>query len=195
MKKVTILALIVALASPALALSQKDKKEKKEKGKDKSADVQMIVVFGNDDREATHAYFSKKYGKGNCPPGLAKKNNGCLPPGHAKKRYQVGQRRRCCDRRARAPRRGARGSTPAARSSRSARSRTSFMPSPIGSRMANNSSFSRGFACFWAVVSSCPERSVWIGQGTHSSSRIFMRLSALPKRSRNIQAACVHAPE
>lgn len=26
-----------------------------------------------------------------CPPGLAKKNNGCLPPGQAKKRYQVGQ--------------------------------------------------------------------------------------------------------
>ncbi len=25
------------------------------------------------------------------PPGLAKKNNGCLPPGQAKKRYQVGQ--------------------------------------------------------------------------------------------------------
>ena len=24
------------------------------------------------------------YGGGGCPPGLAKKNNGCLPPGHAK---------------------------------------------------------------------------------------------------------------
>lgn len=27
-----------------------------------------------------------------CPPGLAKKNNGCLPPGQAKKRFNVGQR-------------------------------------------------------------------------------------------------------
>lgn len=27
-----------------------------------------------------------------CPPGLAKKNNGCLPPGQAKKLYNVGQR-------------------------------------------------------------------------------------------------------
>ena len=26
-----------------------------------------------------------------CPPGLAKKNNGCLPPGHAKSRWSVGQ--------------------------------------------------------------------------------------------------------
>jgi hypothetical protein len=24
------------------------------------------------------------YERGGCPPGLAKKNNGCLPPGHAK---------------------------------------------------------------------------------------------------------------
>lgn len=30
-------------------------------------------------------------GPKNCPPGLAKKNNGCLPPGQAKKRYTVGE--------------------------------------------------------------------------------------------------------
>lgn len=27
-----------------------------------------------------------------CPPGLAKKHNGCLPPGQAKKLYNIGQR-------------------------------------------------------------------------------------------------------
>ena len=32
------------------------------------------------------------YGIGGCPPGLAKKNNGCMPPGQAKKLYNVGQR-------------------------------------------------------------------------------------------------------
>src|SRR5262249_37678595 len=32
------------------------------------------------------------YGGGGCPPGLAKKHNGCLPPGQAKKLYNVGQR-------------------------------------------------------------------------------------------------------
>jgi hypothetical protein len=32
------------------------------------------------------------YGVGGCPPGLAKKNNGCLPPGQAKKLYGRGQR-------------------------------------------------------------------------------------------------------
>jgi hypothetical protein len=32
------------------------------------------------------------YGIGGCPPGLAKKNNGCMPPGQARKLYNVGQR-------------------------------------------------------------------------------------------------------
>ena len=32
------------------------------------------------------------YGAGGCPPGLAKKHNGCLPPGQAKKLYNIGQR-------------------------------------------------------------------------------------------------------
>ena len=31
------------------------------------------------------------YGVGGCPPGLAKKNNGCMPPGQAKK-LRAGQR-------------------------------------------------------------------------------------------------------
>lgn len=42
-----------------------------------------------------HAYGAAGpvgYGVGGCPPGLAKKNNGCLPPGQAKKLYNVGQR-------------------------------------------------------------------------------------------------------
>lgn len=32
------------------------------------------------------------YGTGNCPPGLAKKNAICMPPGQFKKLYNVGQR-------------------------------------------------------------------------------------------------------
>ena len=30
--------------------------------------------------------------RGSCPPGLARKDNGCMPPGQAKKVYNVGQR-------------------------------------------------------------------------------------------------------
>ena len=29
--------------------------------------------------------------RGSCPPGLAKKHNGCMPPGQARKLYNVGQ--------------------------------------------------------------------------------------------------------
>ena len=35
-------------------------------------------------------YYGKQYRAGHCPPGLAKKNNGCLPPGQAK-RWAMGQ--------------------------------------------------------------------------------------------------------
>lgn len=36
-------------------------------------------------------YYGEQMRGGHCPPGLAKKNNGCMPPGQAKK-YQVGRR-------------------------------------------------------------------------------------------------------
>ena len=32
------------------------------------------------------------WGNRNCPPGLAKRNNGCLPPGIAKRSFSVGDR-------------------------------------------------------------------------------------------------------
>lgn len=35
-------------------------------------------------------YYAEHYRSGRCPPGLAKKHNGCMPPGQAKK-WQVGR--------------------------------------------------------------------------------------------------------
>lgn len=49
-----------------------------------------VVVTGRD-RGAIYGYYQPLYAAGNCPPGLAKKNNGCLPPGQAKKLWVVGQ--------------------------------------------------------------------------------------------------------
>lgn len=43
--------------------------------------------LGDDQRRVARDFYAR-----NCPPGLAKKNNGCLPPGQAKKRYEVGRR-------------------------------------------------------------------------------------------------------
>jgi len=39
-----------------------------------------------------HAQDDVGYGVGGCPPGLAKKNPPCMPPGQAKKLFGVGQR-------------------------------------------------------------------------------------------------------
>lgn len=46
--------------------------------------------FRDSHRSAVHDYYAKEFRAGNCPPGLAKKHNGCLPPGQAKK-WRVGQ--------------------------------------------------------------------------------------------------------
>ena len=43
------------------------------------------------DRDTVYSYYRGEYAAGNCPPGLAKKDNGCLPPGQAKKMWAVGQ--------------------------------------------------------------------------------------------------------
>ncbi len=44
-----------------------------------------------EDRHRTYAreYYSEQYRGGHCPPGLARKNNGCMPPGQAR-RWNVG---------------------------------------------------------------------------------------------------------
>ena len=43
------------------------------------------------DRRTVYSYYRTEYVAGSCPPGLAKKNNGCLPPGQARKVWAVGQ--------------------------------------------------------------------------------------------------------
>ena len=51
---------------------------------------QQVVVIDRD-RTLVRTYYRNEYVAGRCPPGLAKKNNGCLPPGQAKKMWSVGQ--------------------------------------------------------------------------------------------------------
>jgi hypothetical protein len=52
---------------------------------------QVNVVINDRDRSAVYGYYRTQYAAGHCPPGLAKKNNGCLPPGQAKKLWAIGQ--------------------------------------------------------------------------------------------------------
>jgi len=41
--------------------------------------------FGDRQHVIVRDYYAQEYRGGHCPPGLAKKNNGCMPPGQAKK--------------------------------------------------------------------------------------------------------------
>ena len=79
MKKLLLVAGLAAFACASPAFAKPDKAHAGHaKGKAKSED-RSGRLFAHDARGA-------------CPPGLARKNNGCLPPGQAKKLYNVGQR-------------------------------------------------------------------------------------------------------
>ena len=77
-----VLFSVAGLMAPLPAFA--GKKDKKQTG------AEVAVVFTPDTRDAFRLYFVETHGRGKCPPGLAKKHNGCLPPGHANKRYAVG---------------------------------------------------------------------------------------------------------
>ena len=51
---------------------------------------QQVVIIDRD-RDTLHTYYRNEYAAGRCPPGLAKKNNGCLPPGQVDRVWVVGQ--------------------------------------------------------------------------------------------------------
>lgn len=52
--------------------------------------VQVNVHFADRDRLVVRDYYAPAIARGHCPPGLAKKNNGCHPPGLARQ-YVIGQ--------------------------------------------------------------------------------------------------------
>jgi hypothetical protein len=99
---ITLVALTsVAFALPALA--QKDKDDKPGHGRGgppgqagpppslSSSGAHPAYVASDHDRNATYSYYRSEHAAGRCPPGLAKKDNGCLPPGQAKKRWEYGR--------------------------------------------------------------------------------------------------------
>jgi Ni/Co efflux regulator RcnB len=49
-----------------------------------------VVFFDERRRSVAHNYYQEQFTKGRCPPGLAKKHNGCMPPGQAKN-WSMGQ--------------------------------------------------------------------------------------------------------
>jgi Ni/Co efflux regulator RcnB len=118
--RVLVLAAAAAIAAPALADKPewagggKDKHESKHKGNGDShgrggkhgdqpagkhqgqraarQEVRVGGYFSDQHRQVARTSYAREYGGDarRCPPGLAKKNNGCMPPGQAKK-YHLGQ--------------------------------------------------------------------------------------------------------
>jgi hypothetical protein len=87
-------ALILGLASPAWADKDKDKgKGKHGHGHGGPAVVvqPVRVVVPAQDRAVVYQYYRSEFSAGRCPPGLARKGNGCLPPGQARTLWVIGQ--------------------------------------------------------------------------------------------------------
>lgn len=86
----------------ACSASMADKPEWAGKGKGKhreqaqseannaTVEVRVGGYFEDHQRREAEDYYGKQRKAGHCPPGLAKKNNGCMPPGQAKK-WAMGQ--------------------------------------------------------------------------------------------------------
>ncbi len=91
---------VIALLGSGTALSQKPSSADKDKGKDRGkieqregspradrggVDVRVSVHFDSRQQTIIREYYGNEFRGGRCPPGLAKKKNGCMPPGQAKK--------------------------------------------------------------------------------------------------------------
>ena len=53
-------------------------------------DRTRIEYFEDRHRTIVHDYYFDQFLSGNCPPGLLKKHNGCMPPGQARK-WEIGR--------------------------------------------------------------------------------------------------------
>jgi hypothetical protein len=79
----------LAFAAPALA----DPGKGKGQGNQAKHGQTVSKAHGKHGRMIHQGHAPANFwGNRNCPPGLAKKNNGCLPPGIAKQHFNIGDR-------------------------------------------------------------------------------------------------------
>ena len=90
MKATWLISAALAAGLAIVPASAKDKDKDKGKHGSPHAEAEGPHRFGDHDRVVVHDYYANAGRSGHCPPGLAKKNNGCLPPGQAKK-WALGQ--------------------------------------------------------------------------------------------------------
>ena len=66
----------------------KESKSRNDGRRDEGRDGRGKSYFNDQQRVVVRQYYEESFRSGRCPPGLAKKHNGCLPPGQAKKWVQ-----------------------------------------------------------------------------------------------------------
>jgi Ni/Co efflux regulator RcnB len=96
----TLTLAIAAALGTGMALADKPSSAGKGHGKDREqserrydhgdgsgrgGDVRVSVQFETRQQTVVREYYGQEFRDGHCPPGLAKKKNGCMPPGQAKK--------------------------------------------------------------------------------------------------------------
>lgn len=60
-------------------------RDKQPGGGKQNEQSQRSSYFVDHQHTVVREYYTQEFHGGKCPPGLAKKNNGCMPPGQAKK--------------------------------------------------------------------------------------------------------------
>ena len=96
MKIATLLLLASMAVSSGAALAGKPdwagngKGNKHQQAEQADNEIQIGAYFGERQRVEVSSYYETQGRSGKCPPGLAKKHNGCQPPGQAKK-WQMGR--------------------------------------------------------------------------------------------------------
>lgn len=63
----------------------RDKQQGQQGSGKQGGEPQRGSYFVTQQHTVVRDYYAQEFRGGNCPPGLAKKNNGCMPPGQAKK--------------------------------------------------------------------------------------------------------------
>jgi Ni/Co efflux regulator RcnB len=64
---------------------REDRRYDRRDDRPRGGDVHVDFHFGDSHRRMVNDYYAPQFRSGRCPPGLAKKGNGCLPPGQARK--------------------------------------------------------------------------------------------------------------
>lgn len=70
---------------PRSSADRDDRDDRESRSGSSRSTTVVIQHFDDHRRTVARDYFRQHYSSGRCPPGLAKKNNGCMPPGQARK--------------------------------------------------------------------------------------------------------------